>query len=62
MFSGADWLPYLKIILLNLFQVLQLTGTGGKLATELIGGIFVNEIIAQATSAGKLFPDAQNSY
>jgi predicted CoA-substrate-specific enzyme activase len=35
------------------------TGTGGKLATELTGGIFVNEIIAQATSAGRLFPEAQ---
>ena len=38
---------------------IAVTGTGGKLATELIGGIFVNEIIAQATSTGKLFPDAQ---
>ena len=38
---------------------IAITGTGGKLATELIGGIFVNEIIAQATSTGRLFPDAQ---
>jgi predicted CoA-substrate-specific enzyme activase len=38
---------------------IALTGTGGKLATELIGGIFVNEIIAQATSACKLFPEAK---
>ncbi len=38
---------------------IAITGTGGKLATELIGGIFVNEIIAQATSTCKLFPDAQ---
>ena len=38
---------------------IAITGTGGKLATDLIGGIFVNEIIAQATSAGRLFPDAQ---
>ncbi len=38
---------------------IAVTGTGGKLATELIGGIFVNEIIAQATSTGKLFPEAQ---
>lgn len=36
-----------------------LTGTGGKLATRLIGGIFVNEIIAQATAAGRLFPEAR---
>jgi predicted CoA-substrate-specific enzyme activase len=38
---------------------IAITGTGGKLATELIGGIFVNEIIAQATSTGRLYPDAQ---
>ncbi|MBW6500877.1 MAG: hypothetical protein K0B05_05735, partial [Bacteroidales bacterium] len=38
---------------------IAITGTGGKLATELIGGIFVNEIIAQATSAGTLFPEAR---
>jgi predicted CoA-substrate-specific enzyme activase len=37
---------------------IAVTGTGGKLATELIGGIFVNEIIAQSTSAGRLFPHA----
>jgi len=36
-----------------------LTGTGGKLAVSLIGGVFVNEIIAQATSAGRLFPEAR---
>ncbi|MGC1391359.1 MAG: acyl-CoA dehydratase activase [Bacteroidales bacterium] len=38
---------------------IAVTGTGGKLATELIGGVFVNEIIAQATSAGILYPEAQ---
>jgi predicted CoA-substrate-specific enzyme activase len=38
---------------------IAITGTGGKLATELIGGIFVNEIIAQATSTGKLYPEAR---
>jgi len=38
---------------------IALTGTGGKLAASLIGGVFVNEIIAQATSAGRLYPDAQ---
>ncbi|MBK8882235.1 MAG: CoA activase [Bacteroidales bacterium] len=38
---------------------IAVTGTGGKLATDLIGGIFVNEIIAQATATGKLFPDAR---
>jgi len=38
---------------------IALTGTGGKLATGLIGGVFVNEIIAQATSAGVLYPEAK---
>jgi predicted CoA-substrate-specific enzyme activase len=38
---------------------IAITGTGGKLATELIGGIFVNEIIAQATSTGILYPEAK---
>jgi activator of 2-hydroxyglutaryl-CoA dehydratase len=50
--------------LLNTYPAVSLkgiviTGTGGKLATELIGGIFVNEIISQATSAGRLYPEAQ---
>jgi len=38
---------------------IAITGAGGKLATELIGGAFVNEIIAQATSSGKMYPDAR---
>jgi activator of 2-hydroxyglutaryl-CoA dehydratase len=38
---------------------IAITGTGGKLGTELIGGVFVNEIIAQATSAGILYPEAK---
>jgi predicted CoA-substrate-specific enzyme activase len=38
---------------------IAITGTGGKLAKELIGGVFVNEIIAQATSTGILFPEAR---
>lgn len=38
---------------------LALTGSGGKLATELIGGVFVNEIISQATSIGKLYPQTR---
>jgi len=40
-------------------QGIAITGTGGKLATGLIGGVFVNEIIAQATSAGVLYPEAR---
>lgn len=38
---------------------IAITGTGGKLAVKLIGGALVNEIIAQATSAGKLYPEAR---
>ncbi|NLE63381.1 MAG: CoA activase, partial [Bacteroidales bacterium] len=40
-------------------QGVAITGSGGKLASELIGGVYVNEIIAQATSTGKLYPDTQ---
>jgi predicted CoA-substrate-specific enzyme activase len=36
-----------------------ITGSGGKLATKLIGGVYVNEIIAQATSTGQLYPEAR---
>ncbi len=38
---------------------IALTGTGGKLASDLIGGVFVNEIIAQATSSGTLYPEVK---
>ena len=38
---------------------IAITGTGGNLASELIGGVFINEIIAQATSSGRLFPEAR---
>lgn len=41
------------------FQLVALTGSGGKLAAELIGGKFVNEIIAQSKSVSKLYPDAR---
>jgi predicted CoA-substrate-specific enzyme activase len=38
---------------------IAITGSGGSLAVELIGGVFVNEIIAQASSAAKMYPDAR---
>ena len=41
---------------------IAVTGTGGKLATELIGGVLVNEIIAQATSTGRFVSRSQNRY
>jgi predicted CoA-substrate-specific enzyme activase len=41
------------------FVLVATTGSGGKLAAELIGGQFVNEIIAQSKSVSKLYPDAR---
>ena len=38
---------------------LSLTGTGGKLASEIIGGQYVNEIISQSESVSKLYPKAK---
>ncbi|MBK7030632.1 MAG: hypothetical protein IPH45_16130 [Bacteroidales bacterium] len=35
------------------------TGSGGKQAAELMGGSFVNEIIAQSTSVGVLYPQVR---
>ncbi|HNW54722.1 MAG TPA: acyl-CoA dehydratase activase, partial [Bacteroidales bacterium] len=39
--------------------IIALTGSGGKKAAELIGGSFINEIIAQSTSASELYPEAK---
>ncbi len=36
------------------------TGSGGKIAADLIGGAYVNEIIAQATSSARLYPHARS--
>jgi len=41
------------------FSFVGITGSGGKLATELIGGQFINEIIAQSKSVSKLYPNAK---
>ncbi len=38
---------------------IALTGSGGKKAAELIGGAFINEIVAQSTSAAVLYPQAR---
>lgn len=35
------------------------TGTGGKKAAKLLGGVFVNEIIAQSSSIGALYPQVR---
>lgn len=41
------------------FRLVAITGSGGKLAADLIGGAFVNEIIAQSKSVSKLYPDVK---
>jgi predicted CoA-substrate-specific enzyme activase len=40
-------------------KYIAVTGTGGKLAVEFIGGVFVNEVISLGTSVGIIYPDAQ---
>jgi predicted CoA-substrate-specific enzyme activase len=39
------------------FKHLSFTGTGGKLAAELLGGTYVNEIVAQSTSVSRFHPE-----
>lgn len=41
------------------FKLVAITGTGGNLAVKLIGGQFINEIIAQSKSVSKLHPEAR---
>ena len=41
------------------FGHISLTGTGGKLAAKLLGGTYVNEIVAQSTSVSKLYPQVR---
>ncbi|MEN8204026.1 MAG: acyl-CoA dehydratase activase [Bacteroidota bacterium] len=41
------------------FGQLSFTGTGGKLAAKLLGGSYVNEIVAQSTSVSKLYPQVR---
>lgn len=40
-------------------QLVSLTGTGGKLAQTLIGGHYINEVVAQSTAAAALYPSAR---
>ncbi len=46
----------LRRIPLEAFHSLSLTGVGGKLLSELLGGNFVNEIIAQARAVQHFYP------
>ena len=38
---------------------IAMTGTGGKLAAKLIGGSFINEIVAQSASVASMYPEAR---
>ncbi len=40
-------------------RLTAITGSGGKIATELIGGAYVNEIIAQAMAVSRLYPETK---
>ncbi len=41
------------------FHSISFTGTGGKLLAELLGGNFINEIIAQARAVQNLYPQVR---
>ncbi|MEN8157241.1 MAG: acyl-CoA dehydratase activase [Bacteroidota bacterium] len=41
------------------FEQVSFTGTGGKLAAKLVGGTYVNEVVAQSTSVAKYHPEAR---
>ena len=41
------------------FQSLSFTGVGGKLLSELLGGYFINEIIAQAKAVQHFYPQVR---
>jgi predicted CoA-substrate-specific enzyme activase len=44
---------------LEQFHSISFTGTGGKLLSELVGGNFINEIIAQAKAVQYLYPQVR---
>jgi len=41
------------------FGHISFAGTGGKLAVELLGGTYVNEIVAQSSSVSRLYPQVR---
>jgi len=49
----------LQRIPLEQFRTLSFTGMGGKLLSELLGGNFVNEIIAQSKAAQHFYPEVR---
>ncbi len=44
----------------NSIGLTAITGTGGKKASELIGGIFVNEVVAESNAVSYLFPKVRS--
>jgi predicted CoA-substrate-specific enzyme activase len=49
----------LQRIPLEQFRSISFTGTGGKLLSELLGGNFINEIIAQARAVQHFYPQVR---
>jgi len=43
----------------NEFPEIAFTGSGGKLASEILGGTYINEVIAQSESVSRLYPDVK---
>ncbi|MFW5644993.1 MAG: hypothetical protein ACOCZL_03690, partial [Bacteroidota bacterium] len=41
------------------FGLIGITGTGGKLAQTLVGGHYINEIVAQSSAVSKLYPEVK---
>ena len=41
--------------------IVALTGTGGELGARLLGGFFVNEIVADSASVTRLYPQVQSA-
>jgi len=51
----------LQRIPLEQFRSISFTGTGGKLLSELLGGNFINEIIAQAKAVQYFYPQVRTT-
>ena len=49
----------LRRIPIEQFRTISFTGIGGKLLSEMLGGNFVNEIIAQAKAVQHLYPEVR---
>ena len=49
----------LRRIPIEQFHTISFTGIGGKLLSEILGGNFVNEIIAQAKAVQYLYPEVR---